>query len=505
MSCAWKLGGGCVRYDPKAIIEGERCAGDMLQPFRVRLFGFPLGHSVSPAMHSAAAESLGIAMEYLAQEIGSEQLPGAVQSLRGAEYLGANVTLPHKPAVMALVDHVSPLARRIGAVNTVFKAEGRLVGDNTDAPAVVRCLRESLAFAPEEERVLLLGAGGAARGAAVGLLDAGVRQLAIWNRTAWRSLALVQSLATPAPATTTDIGVVADLDAALQRRNPACQRNQCRTGRQQRSGFAVRLAEDRARVRPRLRPQRHAARASSARPRPAGGGWSAYARVPGRVVVCSVDGSLRAGGRHARGRRSRARTATGSRSARGGWCRDMSRSLVLVGLSGSGKSTVGRLLASRLSLPFVDTDRQVELRAGMSIAEMFERLGEEEFRRQESEVLIESCAGQAVVATGGGAVLRADNRDILRAGNLVVWIDVPVPLLVKRLNGHTQGEERPLLRSDNLYTRLERLSHGATGVVSHCLACTVPGAGGRSPGIPKNSLGPRRNLQGVDRIGKDAR
>jgi shikimate dehydrogenase len=154
-------------------------------------------------------------MEYLAQEIRSEQLFGAVQALRGAEYLGANVTLPHKPAVMALVDHVSPLARRIGAVNTVFKAGGRLIGDNTDAPAVVRCLRESLAFAPEDERVLLLGAGGAARGVAVGLLDAGVRRLAIWNRTAQRSRALVQSLARLAPSTVTDIDMVADLGSAL--------------------------------------------------------------------------------------------------------------------------------------------------------------------------------------------------------------------------------------------------------------------------------------------------
>jgi shikimate kinase len=154
----------------------------------------------------------------------------------------------------------------------------------------------------------------------------------------------------------------------------------------------------------------------------------------------------------------------------------MSRALVLVGLSGSGKSTVGRLLASRLSLPFIDTDRQVELRAGMSIAEMFARMGEEEFRRQESAMLVESCAGQAVVATGGGAVLRAENRDVLRADNLVVWIDVPVPLLVKRLNGHTQGEERPLLRADNLYTRLERLSlerHALYRASSH-VRCEVP-------------------------------
>ncbi len=69
-----------------------------------------------------------------------------------------------------------------------------------------------------------------------------------------------------------------------------------------------------------------------------------------------------------------------------------------------------------------------------------------------------SCAGQAVIATGGGAVLRAENRACMRAENMVVWLDVPIAVLVKRLDGHADGEERPLLRSDDLTARLRQIS-----------------------------------------------
>ncbi len=166
-------------------------------------------------MHHAAAKALGIRMEYLAQEVITDELASAVQELRGEHYLGANVTLPHKPAIQSLVDRVTDLAGRINAVNTIFKADGQLVGDNTDAPAVVRCLGESLAFEPERERVLLLGAGGASRGVAVGLIDAGVRQLAIWNRTPARGLALCDSLSALLSVDGTVVTVAADLDLSL--------------------------------------------------------------------------------------------------------------------------------------------------------------------------------------------------------------------------------------------------------------------------------------------------
>lgn len=163
-------------------------------PHLVALFGYPLGHSVSPAIHHAAASAVGIELEYRLWPVRPEQLAEGVAALRAADWFGANVTLPHKPAIPALVDGISALARRIGAVNTLYKQDGALIGENTDAPALVRSLREQLDFQAAEERVLILGAGGAARAALVALVDAGVRRIDLWNRTPDRVTALLGSV-----------------------------------------------------------------------------------------------------------------------------------------------------------------------------------------------------------------------------------------------------------------------------------------------------------------------
>jgi shikimate kinase len=119
---------------------------------------------------------------------------------------------------------------------------------------------------------------------------------------------------------------------------------------------------------------------------------------------------------------------------------------VLIGLSGSGKSTVGRALSARLDLPLVDTDRLIEEHAGKSVAAIFGGEGEEAFRDLEETAVAGACAQVSVVAVGGGAVLRAANRDVMRRENLVVWLDLPPAVLAQRLATHSEGEERPLLR-----------------------------------------------------------
>ncbi|HVA91634.1 MAG TPA: shikimate kinase [Chloroflexota bacterium] len=131
----------------------------------------------------------------------------------------------------------------------------------------------------------------------------------------------------------------------------------------------------------------------------------------------------------------------------------MSDALVLVGLSGSGKSTVARLAAARLGLAHYDTDRLIEEHAGSPVSGLFASRGEEAFRELEEAAIAEACARSGVVAVGGGAVLRAANRLHMREGNLVVWLDTPPAILAARLAHHTQGEERPLLRG-NLDARM---------------------------------------------------
>jgi shikimate kinase len=134
----------------------------------------------------------------------------------------------------------------------------------------------------------------------------------------------------------------------------------------------------------------------------------------------------------------------------------MSGSLVLVGLSGSGKSTIGRSLSARIGLPLVDTDRLIEEQAGKPVAAIFAGDGEGVFRDLEETAVCNACLGPAIVAAGGGAVLRAANRRTMRRGNLVVWLDLPLGVLAQRLASHTDDEERPLLRGD-VHDRLRLL------------------------------------------------
>lgn len=129
--------------------------------------------------------------------------------------------------------------------------------------------------------------------------------------------------------------------------------------------------------------------------------------------------------------------------------------LFLVGPMGAGKSTIGRLLARELKRPFFDSDREVEKRTGASIPLIFDIEGEAGFREREARVIDElSARTEVVMATGGGAVLRAENRERLRARGFVVFLRAPLEQLVART---ARDKNRPLLRSGNVAETLARL------------------------------------------------
>ena len=144
-------------------------------------------------MQQAAFDALGIAARYALWETRPGDLAERIASLRAPEMLGANVTIPYKEDVLPLLDECDPLAARTGAVNTIVNRAGRLVGYNTDAPGFLRALAECLAHYNSErcpKKAVILGTGGAARGAAVALLENGVEELLLLGRTAARVQAL---------------------------------------------------------------------------------------------------------------------------------------------------------------------------------------------------------------------------------------------------------------------------------------------------------------------------
>ena len=161
---------------------------------RVGIIGYPLGHSISPAFQQAALDELEIDARYVTWPTTPEELEARVDSLRASDVLGANVTVPHKQAVMPMLDEILPVAESIGAVNTIINRDGVLIGANTDASGFTRSLEQEAKFSAARKRALIVGAGGAARAVAFGLAWEGVSELVIVNRTAERAAELARDV-----------------------------------------------------------------------------------------------------------------------------------------------------------------------------------------------------------------------------------------------------------------------------------------------------------------------
>lgn len=160
---------------------------------RVGLIGNPVAHSRSPRMHNAAFAALGMNHHYELWHTEAEEVAVRVGDIRAAEIAGANVTVPHKQAVMPYLDEISETARRIGAVNTIIPQGDRLVGDNTDAYGFQASVRERYGdIAPQ--RAVVLGAGGASRAVIVALQEMGAYEVLIANRTLARAAELANEL-----------------------------------------------------------------------------------------------------------------------------------------------------------------------------------------------------------------------------------------------------------------------------------------------------------------------
>ncbi|MES2683112.1 MAG: shikimate dehydrogenase [Pseudomonadota bacterium] len=157
----------------------------MSQLDRYAVIGQPIAHSKSPFIHAAFARATAQKLSYEALEVAPETLAETLKALHAEPYLGLNVTLPHKAAVAALCESVSERAERAGAVNTLTRTDSGWVGDNTDGAGFIADL-DRLGIAIEGKTVLLLGAGGAARGLIAPILARQPKELALSNRNPWK-------------------------------------------------------------------------------------------------------------------------------------------------------------------------------------------------------------------------------------------------------------------------------------------------------------------------------
>jgi shikimate dehydrogenase len=159
---------------------------------RLGVLGWPVAHSRSPAIHNAALAALGLdGWHYQRLPVPPQLLAETVRALPASGFVGANVTIPHKQAALAVSDEASSRAREIGAANTlVFAPDGTIAAENTDAPGLIAALERS----PRGRRAMVLGAGGSARAVVWALREAGAREVLVWNRTSARAAALAAEL-----------------------------------------------------------------------------------------------------------------------------------------------------------------------------------------------------------------------------------------------------------------------------------------------------------------------
>ncbi|MBN1993820.1 MAG: shikimate dehydrogenase [Anaerolineae bacterium] len=160
----------------------------------VGVFGHPVAENPTMVMQEAAFQELGLNWRYLTIEVYPHDLADAMKGLRAFNMRGVNLTIPHKVAVLEYLDEVAADAQVMGAVNTVRREGDRLIGENTDGKGFLRALREDAQVDPAGKRMVVLGAGGAARAVTVELALAGAAHITVVNRSFERGQALVDLL-----------------------------------------------------------------------------------------------------------------------------------------------------------------------------------------------------------------------------------------------------------------------------------------------------------------------
>ena len=348
---------------------------------RCGLIGEKLGHSFSPAIHGMLSD-----YEYKLYELSPEQVG---PFLEAKAYDGLNVTIPYKKTVIPYCDELTDAARSIGSVNTIVKRpDGTLLGHNTDYDGFLWLLKNAGAKV-EGKKAVVLGTGGASVTVQAALRDLGAAQVVVVSRSggdnyeniARHADAKILVNATPVgmyPKTgvsPVDLDVFTALEGVFDViYNPAKTRlllEAEKRGIPCANGLGMLVAQAKA----------------------------AAERFTGKLIDDEKVYTIRAE------------------------LQRSTRNILLIGMPGSGKSTVGAALAEKLGRRLVDADALIVEKAGCTIPEIFEKDGEEGFRRIEHEVLCEiSKESGLVIATGGGVVTRPENMDPMRQNSLIVWL-----------------------------------------------------------------------------------
>ncbi len=364
------------------------------------LLGQRLGHSYSPAIHAQLGN-----YHYSLFEKEPDQLE---DFLKNGDFQGINVTIPYKKSVIPYLDQLSPVAERLGAVNTIVRqADNALIGHNTDYFGFHSMIAKS-GLSPSGKKVLVLGSGGASN-TVVAVLEEMGADVVVISRSGinnYTNLNLHNDAAII--VNTTPVGMYPNVGQSPVNLDlfPKLE-------------GVLDIIYNPARTQLLLDAERRGLISMN-------GLWMLVAQAK-ESAEWFTGQSI-----------SDDRIATIHRTMAA-----QMENIVLIGMPGCGKSTVGQALAKQLNRQFVDADAAIEAHTGMSIPEIFAQQGEDGFRKIETAVLAELGKKSAlVIATGGGCVTRAENYPTLHQNGKIIWLRRDISLLP------TKG--RPLSQSNNL-------------------------------------------------------
>lgn len=351
------------------------------------LLGEKLGHSFSPQIHRALA-----GYDYRLLPTPPEEV---AELFRRRDFRGLNVTIPYKQTVIPLCDEVDPRAAAIGAVNTVVNRNGRLTGYNTDIDGMI-CMARRAGVDLAGKKVVILGSGGTSHTAQAAARELGAAEIAVISRHGPDNYGnLFRHADAQVLINTTPVGMYPDcglspvsldafprlegvLDVVFNPLRTALLLQAMDRGLPCSCGLPMLVAQAR--------------RAAEL--------FTGTAIPPSRAeeVLSSLTSEL--------------------------------ENIVLIGMPGCGKTTVGRALAERLGRAFVDLDEEIVRRAGRPIPDIFAREGEDAFRALETRAVREAGSRTGlVISTGGGVVTRKENRDPLRQNGVIVHLTRPLAAL----------------------------------------------------------------------------
>ena len=400
---------------------------------KLAVIGHPIAHSYSPLMNNFISREMKQDYIYEVIDVAPENLGEAIAKLKADGYAGFNVTAPHKFNVMQYLDEVSEEAQYFGVVNTVVNKDGRLIGYNTDADGFYEALRYR-GFDPCGKHVLIFGAGGAAQALAINL-STKCESLTVINRTKERAFELCDrikkctgvEIKTEIDRETYDliinctilgrgknIGVSPLSDLGIITKDTYCAdilynpwetkflKDAKSMGAKCENGLSMLIFQ----------------------------GILGYRLFTGvNVPLSMASGIEKEILKH--------------------------RNIVLTGFMASGKTVVGKALSEKLGRKFIDTDLLVEEKCKMSIPEIFEKYGEEYFRKVEAEVIRETSLEKgSVIATGGGVVLDSENIETLRKNATIVNLESCRDVIIARLS--KDDGTRPLNKGQDIEQILDR-------------------------------------------------